>query len=148
VSEAGKQTAATALLFTTVSDRLPWARLSSIAKAHVADNSPLDEIFAEHWRRLQTVPSDEWEDACRKALKKKAGLFDSHPSLRERLKAIGISPKEALKWIRKQSGPPARDLFPDWPVLEKILTDELMALYRQDHFAKRELAQIILRRPR
>ncbi len=50
--------------------------------------------------------------------------------------------------IRKQTGPPAGDLFRDWPVLEKVLTDELMVLYREDYFAKCGMAQMILRKPR
>jgi Zn-dependent protease with chaperone function len=148
VHEAGKETAATALLLAIVSERLPWVRLSSIAKSHVAANEPIEQIFAEHWRRVQSIPPDEWQEACRKELKKKTGLFDTHPSLRERLKAIGISPKQAAKLIQHQSGPPARDLFPDWEQIEKILTEELILAYRVDYLAKQEIAQIILGKPR
>src|SRR5207249_4209929 len=66
VHEAGKETAATSLLVAMVSERLPWVRLSSIAKSHVAANEPIEQIFAEHWRRVQSIPADEWQDACRK----------------------------------------------------------------------------------
>jgi Zn-dependent protease with chaperone function len=148
VREAGKETAAAALLVAMVSQRLPWVRLSSIAKSHVAANEPIEQIFAEHWRRVQSIPADEWQEACKKELKKKTGLFDSHPSLRERLKAMGISPKQAVKLIQYQSGPPARDLFPDWEQIEKILTEELILAYRVDYLAKREIAQIVLGKPR
>ncbi len=148
VHEAGKESAATALLVTAVSDRLPWVRLSSIAKSHVADAEPVEQIFAEHWRRVQAIPVDEWQEACKKELKKKTGVWDTHPCLRERLKAMGISPKQAVKLIQNQSGPPARDLFPDWEQIEKILTEELILAYRVDYLAKREIAQIILGKPR
>jgi Zn-dependent protease with chaperone function len=148
VREAGKETAAAALVVAMVSERLPWVRLSSIAKSHVAANEPIEQIFAEHWRRVQSIPADEWQEACKKALKKKTGLFDTHPCLRERLQAIGISPKQAVKLIQHQSGPPARNLFPDWEQIEKFLTEELIMAYRVDYLAKREIAQIILGKPR
>jgi Zn-dependent protease with chaperone function len=147
VEHAGKETAAAALVLLHVTQRLPWVRLSSIAKVHVASNEPMEQIFAEHWRRAQAVTKDEWEEACTKELKRKTEIFDTHPCLRDRLKAMGISPKKAFKLILDQQGPPARDLFPEWKQIEKLLTEELLALYREEYLAKRELAQIILGRP-
>jgi Zn-dependent protease with chaperone function len=147
VEQAGKDTAAVALLHITITDRLPWARLDSIAKSHAANNEPIDQIFAEHWRRARSIGPDEWDEACRKELKCKTRLFDTHPALRERLKAMGISAKRALKLLCRPQGPPARDLFPDWPLIEKVLTSELIAAYRELYWAKREMAQIMLGRP-
>ena len=148
VQHAGKETAANSLLVAVVSQRLPWVRLSSIAKSYATANEPIEQIFAEHWRRVQAIPADEWQEACKKELKRKTGLFDTHPSLRERLQAMGISPKQAIKLLQHQSGPPARDLFPDWEQVERILTEELILAYRVDYLAKREIAQIVLGKPR
>jgi Zn-dependent protease with chaperone function len=147
VQHAGKDVAASALLNLEIADRLPWARLDNIARSHAASNEPIEQIFAEHWRRAQSIDQGEWDEACRKALKKKTGLFDTHPALRERLKAMGVSAKRALKLIRHRQGSSARDLFPEWPTIEKLLTSELIAVYREQYQAKRELAQIMLGRP-
>jgi hypothetical protein len=38
-------------------------------------------------------------------------------------------------------------LIPNWPSVEKRLTSELIAVYRELHQAKREMAQIMLGRP-
>jgi Zn-dependent protease with chaperone function len=147
VQHAGKEAAATSLLFTTVTQRLPWARLSNIAKSHVATNEPIDQLFSEQMYRAQTTPPYEWEEACRGALKVKTEFRDTHPCLKERLKAMGVTTKQALKLIQKQKGPPARDLFPAWTDIEKLLTNQLIALYREEYQLKREMAQIILGRP-
>jgi Zn-dependent protease with chaperone function len=147
VQRAGKDVAASALLNLEIADRLPWARLDNIARSHAASNEPIEQIFAEHWRRAQSIDLDDWDEACREALRKKTGLFDTHPALRERLKAMGVSAKRALKLIGQQQGPSARDLIPNWPSVEKRLTSELIAVYRELHQAKRELAQIMLGRP-
>lgn len=114
-----------------MTERLPWVRLSSILKSHVANNELIEEAFAEHLRRVRGIAPDEWEEACRKELKRKADLFDSHPSLRDRLKAMGVSPKRAAKLLPDQDGPPARDLFPQWGLIERLLTDYLVGLYRR-----------------
>jgi hypothetical protein len=73
----------------------------------------------------------------------------SHPCLRDRLKAMGVSTKQAIHLItQKQESPPARTLFPNWKKLEKRLTANLMDVYRDEYLAKREMAQIIMGRPR
>ncbi len=41
-------------------------------------------------------------------------LFQRHG---ERLKAMGISPKRAIKLMLDQSGPAAKDLFPAWEAI-------------------------------
>jgi hypothetical protein len=43
------------------------------------------------------------------------GLFDTHPGRRDRLRALGVKPKKALRAALPQSGPPAGDLIPNWP---------------------------------
>ena len=69
--------------------------------------------------------------------------FDSHPALRDRLKAMGVPPRKALKLALDQAGPPARDLVPSWPAIERKLTERLIALYRESHLIKQEMGQIL-----
>jgi hypothetical protein len=94
----------------------------------------------------QTTPS-EWEDALRRELKQPPEPFDSHPTLKARLAAIGVSPKKALRLALNQAGPPARDLFEHWETIERTLTERLLIPYREAYLAKREMAQIFLGRP-
>src|SRR5262249_27091577 len=89
VRQAGKEAAAAALIYLEVTERLPWSRLENIVKGCVANNQPLDSVFAEQVRLARATRPYEWEDACRKVLRVKTGRFDSHPALKERLAAGG-----------------------------------------------------------
>ena len=74
--------------------------------------------------------------------------FPALESLRDRLKAMGMSPKKCFKLLlRAQSDSPARALFPAWRSIERVLTEQLVQAYREDYLAKREMAQIVLGRP-
>ncbi|HEV3116046.1 MAG TPA: M48 family metalloprotease [Gemmataceae bacterium] len=145
VAVAGADVAASGLILFTVSEIMPWVRLSSIAEACVAAREPMNSIFAEQARRARAASPSEWKDACRKALKQKTGLFDTHPCLKERLKAIGVSPRKALDMAVPSAEPPARALFANWELVEKLLTEKIMAIYREVHQHKMELAQIFAR---
>ena len=72
-------------------------------------------------------------------------MFDSHPCLKERLKAIGVSPRKALDMAVPSAEPPARALFANWELVEKLLTEKIIAIYREVHQHKMELAQIFAR---
>ena len=103
----------------------------------------MDKIFAEQHRLAKAVTPVEWEEALRKELKERTTLFDSHPCLKERLAALGVSPRKALQAALDQAGPQALALLPQWEKLEKELTCRLMIAYREQHFAKMELWQMI-----
>jgi Zn-dependent protease with chaperone function len=147
VRQVGKEKAAAALLYTTVLSGLPWLRLSDIAESYAKANDRLEGIFAEQVRRATKISSSDWQEACRKEMKKKTGWFDSHPQLRERLAAMGVSPRKAIHLPVIQTGLPARDLLLGWPEIERQLTEWLVNLYRAHYAAKMEIAQIILGRP-
>lgn len=147
VAHAGKEITAAALIHATVTERLPWVRLSSIAESAAVHTESLRQLFTEQMRRARHVDPSQWEEACRKELAVPTGPFDSHPALRERLKGIGVTPKKALKLALDQQGEPARDLFPDWEELEKKLSERVVDLYREVHLRKMEAGQILLGRP-
>jgi Zn-dependent protease with chaperone function len=149
VALVGKKTAAAALIHIYVLERLPGARLDHVLQSFVETNQPLDRAFAEQVRRLRATDDHDWESSCRRCLAKRTGAFDSHPSLRDRLKAIGASPRNAVTWARHQAldGPPAAELIPGWPAIEKVFTGQLVAAAREVFLHKREMAQILLGRP-
>jgi Zn-dependent protease with chaperone function len=147
VALVGKRVAAAALIHVTVTERLPWVRLTSIARSCVSTNQPMEQIFAEARQRSQTIDRADWEDALRRELARPTELFDTHPSLKARLKALGISPRKALALALDQTGARATALVPTWDRIERELTERLMTAVRVDHAAKMEMAQIFLGGP-
>jgi len=147
VEQVGKERAAAALLYTTVLDGVPSLRLSDIAQSYAKANDRLEGIFAEQVRRVTKISPSDWRDACRKDMRKKTGWFDTHPQLRDRLAAMGVSSRQALQLPIETSGPHARDLLPGWLEIEKQLTEWIVDIFRVQYAAKMEIAQIILGRP-
>lgn len=84
-----------------------------------------------------------------KALKRTTSWLDTHPALKDRLDRVGIQPRAALAAALKmqQAGPAARGLFVNWHLVEKLLSDRIVALHRSISHAKRVSAQIVLGRP-
>jgi Zn-dependent protease with chaperone function len=144
VEHAGEQRVATALVYLHATDSLPQARLQSLVETFVATNQPPSGLFAEQARLVREANRGSWEDACRRALARPTGLLDSHPSLRERLKAVGVPPKRAVGLALEQSGEPARDLVAGWERVELELSDRLMLPYREYFLAKMEVAQVLM----
>ncbi len=145
---AGEKRVATALVYLHATDFLPQARLQSLVETFVATRQPPTGLFAEQARLVRCANRGSWEDACRRALARGTGLFDDHPCLAERLKAVGVSSKKALSLALDQTGEPARDLITGWEHIELELSDRLMAPYREYFLAKMEVAQILVGRAR
>lgn len=148
LEQAGAEVAAAALVHLLVSPRLPFLQLFGIAETQAEFNNPLGPVIAEQEQRAASVTKSEWKEAFEKEMKRGTELFDSHPALRDRLKAIGVPPKKALALASAQSGPQARDLFDDWDAWEQRLSSMLVALAHESKQAKREIGQIIMGRPR
>lgn len=147
VEHVGKEQCAATSCLLEVVNHLPWSRLSSIAEACVAANEPLDGIFAEQVRRARSTPIVDWNDALTKALKQKTGLFDTHPCLKDRLKAVGVSSKRARQLASPPTGEPLAEQLHFWPQIEKKMTVQILTLYREWYQAKMEFAQIVVGRP-
>ncbi len=147
VAQVSKETAAASLILLTVTERLPWARLSTIVEQYAAGGQVAGQIFAEQVRRARTTSPSEWQDALRRELNRPTGSFDSHPALKERLAAMGVSPRKALRLVLDQSGPPAHELIPAWEEVEKLLAESLIEPYREYYLLKRDMAQVMLGRP-
>jgi hypothetical protein len=139
----GAKDAAQALIVMTVVERMPWIRLSSLAENWVATNQPVRLLFEEQEQAARSVSPSQWQDAIRKELKKETGIFVSHPSLKQRLQALGVSPKKAQRLIPELLGPAAYKLFGAWwPKLEKQLAERLLAPYREAYLAKMEVGEV------
>lgn len=143
LEQSGAEVAAQALIVMTVIERMPWIRLSSLAESWVATNQPAHLLFEEQERAARSVGPGEWQDAIRKELKRETGIFASHPGLKQRLKALGISPKKAQRLLPELSGPAGYELFGAWwPKLEKQLAERLLVPYREAHLAKMEVGEV------
>lgn len=147
VEHVGKEQAAATLVFMDVVNHLPWSRLTSIAESCVAVNEPLDGIFSEQLRRARVTSAIEWNDGLSKALKEQTGAFDSHPCLKERLKAIGVTSKKARQLAALPTGEPAADLLPFWPQIEKKMTERILHIVRVLFQDKMDFAAIVSGRP-
>jgi Zn-dependent protease with chaperone function len=148
VEHVGKEKAAAALVLVTLLHEMEWAALGAVAEACVETNQPLEGIFAEQVRRIRVAGPSDWEAALRKARRAFTGWYDSHPCLADRLKALRVSPKKALRLAMDLSGTPATELFANWPVVEKFLTDRIMDIVRENYLARQEyeaIAQAIAR---
>jgi Zn-dependent protease with chaperone function len=145
----GPDTAATTSVLISALEALPWANLFSIAESSSEMRIPLEQIYSEQAKRSKQLSASQWEDACRKALKAKTDLFDSHPCLRERLHAIGVSSQRAMEIARtlEQTGKPATALFVNWSVVEKLLTERVVARVREVTQFRRAVAALVLGKP-
>lgn len=149
LQQVGNEEAAATLLFLDALECLPSLRLANIAKDFAARQEPLAGIFVEQQRRALALDGADWEEAYKKALKKKTTRWSTHPALRDRLKAFGVSGKQAAQLLQeRQSGPLARELFPAWEGLEKLMSEQWLHAARIEQQVKQELAQIFIGRPR
>jgi Zn-dependent protease with chaperone function len=142
-----EETAATLLLLEAL-DCVPALRLQNIAKDFAARQELLDGIFAEQRRRAWAMDRADWDEACRKAIKRKTDRWSTHPALRDRLKAIDIAPKKAAALLETQRlGRLARELFPAWEGIERVMTEQWLTAIRIEQQLKREAAEIFMGRP-
>jgi Zn-dependent protease with chaperone function len=146
VEMVGKLEAASTCILLDVLEEMPWCRLSSVARGYAMHRERPEDIFAEQVRRARVCDPSEWQDACRKTLKAKPRWFDTHPRLKDRLRALGVSSKKASQLALDlfQGGEPAHTLVPQWPRVQKVLSDRMMAMYQQYYWAMREVADLMI----
>lgn len=148
VELVGEKQAAWTLIALCSIDEMPWSRLASVAEWFAVMRTRDASVFSEQVRRARQVTPSQWEEACRRALKRKTGLFDSHPCLRDRLSAIGVSPKKALGLAAKlQPGETDPSEFIEgWDAIDESMSAFLVALVQCVQQDKRDMAAIILGR--
>jgi hypothetical protein len=143
LEEVGEKAAASALILISVSDCMPWTRLSAVAESWAETNERPQILFQEHARAVQALDASEWQDGLRKAFKRPTSVFDSHPGLKDRLAAMGISPKQAQRFTPHLTGSPAHELFDQyWLPLEKRLAEKLLEPFREAHLVRTEIGEI------
>jgi Zn-dependent protease with chaperone function len=142
-----KQTALTLIAITSI-DEMPWSRLASVAEWFAVMRTRDASVFSEQVQRARQATPSQWEDACRRALKHKTGVFDTHPCLKDRLKAIGVSPKKAVGLAAKlQPGATDPSEFIDgWDAIDEAMSAFLVAIVQCIQQEKRDLAAIVLGR--
>jgi Zn-dependent protease with chaperone function len=130
VDQVGAEGAATTLVLLNVLENMPWANLSNMAENMAMANYRVDHFFEEQVRRLRAAGKSDWEDALRKALREETQWYSTHPSLKARLKPLGVKARDVLPLAMNMTGEPATALFADWPAVEKYLTRKLLAVAR------------------
>jgi Zn-dependent protease with chaperone function len=144
VEQAGAEVAGATLVHLHVTPRMPWVRLTSVVESAIAQGQPVPkDVFDEQVRRAKTASRDEWERVLKKELATPTGPYDSHPALKDRLKAIGVSPKKALAAALDTDGEPATAIFPAWTSLQAKLSARLTALAFERHRAIQETGAIL-----
>ena len=138
IEMVGRKDAAATLVLLHVFGNMKGTDLGSVAESYVQTNERLDQIFAEQVRRIRVASKMVWEDALKKAMREKTGWLDSHPCLKERLAAIGVVPKKALRLAMDLSGEPSTALFANWPLVEKFLTRKIVDIVRENYHARKD----------
>ena len=107
---AGKEAAASALIYIHVVYEMPWANLMDVLAIAASVGAPSTNVFSDQAARAAGATYDDWADIAKDELRKNTGALDSHPCLRERLEAIGATLNKEVHAGRRQSaGALARD---------------------------------------
>ena len=143
VKQAGVEAASSALIYVCVTEHLRWANISRMIEIAVKSEQVMVPIFAQQVQEARTTDDKEWKKALNKALMEFTNLFDDHPCLRDRLKAMGIEPKKALRVALEQRGTPTSVLIPGWDRIEKEMSERLMLPYRERRAALLDAYKVI-----
>ena len=145
--QSGSEISAAALIYFHVADRLPWGNLMNIVEKQIKTQNPDHDVFAEQVRMVRGTSSMDWMEALKRELKTKTLPYDTHPCLKARLKALGVSHKDALNLLLDHSAPRASDLIDDWPKIASDLGKKITARYRVYYFAIQEFKQFLTGKP-
>jgi Zn-dependent protease with chaperone function len=139
----GRKNAAATLVLVNVFGTMKGTDLASVAESFVNTNERLDQIFAEQVGRIKASTRVDWQDALNKALRAQTGRYDSHPCLKDRLAAMDVAPKKALRLAMDLSGEPATVLFANWAIVEKFLTRKIVDIVREQIFARKRYVETV-----
>jgi len=107
-----------------------FLRINAIADIAVKAGEKLDKIFGDHHEKAKGLGATEWENAFKKAMRRTADPLSPRPSLKDRLKALGVQPKQAFEAFQKESGTLFREEMPAWPVIEQKLIQLWVNIFR------------------
>lgn len=139
-----KETAQTLAMIETI-HRIPWLSIESIGTSLAAHRQAGESAFSELQERARRMSAMDWEEAFAKAWKAKTSLYDTHPSLKDRVKALGVKRKALQGQLGKDTSPPLASEMPIWPGLAKKLTTNVVAIFQQREQEMAELQQVISR---
>src|SRR5205823_2699367 len=117
---------------------VPWANLANMAENMAMANYRVDHFFEEQVRRLRASGQSDWENALRQALREKTQWHSTHPSLKDRLKPLGVKARDVLPLAMNMTGERATKLFANWPEVEKYLSKKLLAIVRVRYGERRQ----------
>lgn len=145
VDQSGAKDTATALFYVHVTPLIPEISFHDMMMAIAKTRDFEKRAFTSQVREIRRASKSDWKKAMRRALKQTTRLFDDHPSLVDRLKAIGVEPDEAFAWAWQMEGEPTSELVDTWDELERKLTIRLVAPYLAAIESKHELAALMSR---
>lgn len=139
-----KETAQTLALIETI-HRIPWLSVESIGTSMAAHRQKGESVFTELQERARRMSIVDWEEAFTKAWKTQTSLYDTHPSLKDRIKALEVKRKAIQGALGADTSPPLANEMPIWPGLAKKLTINLVAIFQEREQQIAELQKMISR---
>jgi len=137
-----KETALTLALIDTI-HRIPWLSMESIGTSMAMHHKKGESVFGELKMRARSMSIVDWEEAFTKAWKHETSLFDTHPCLKDRIKALKVKRKTILTQLGRDPSPPLAQEMPIWAGLEKKLTEILVVIFRERQRTIVELQQML-----
>ncbi|MBL8824354.1 MAG: M48 family metalloprotease [Planctomycetia bacterium] len=141
----GAKEAAKALVLIEILHRVPWLGIESIGTSMAMHRSKGEQVFGELQQRMKSMSAVDWADAFAKAWKEESSLYHSHPTLKERVKALGVKRKVLMAELGKDTSPPLAMEMPLWHSLEKKLSDFLVLVFQQRQQDIADLQELIRR---
>ncbi len=117
----GPQRTAQALKNVVLAHAIPDLSIQELFREYAQNERPIENLYAEHRRRWAELPAAKINRVETEIMNRRTSIWDTHPSLRNRIAAVGkVEAKELV--VDK----PAHRLFADWPKLEKEITEALV----------------------
>jgi len=137
-----KETALTLALIDTI-HRIPWLGMESIGTSLAMHKNTGETVFTELRARARSMSVVDWEEAFTTAWRQETSLYDTHPCLKDRIKALSVKRKTILAQLGQDPSPPLAQEMPVWKGLEKKLTNILVLIFQERQQQLAEIQQLL-----
>jgi len=141
--QAGERDTALGLFYVHVTPLIDGCSLNDLLQTLARTQSFQVKAFTEQVSIVRAASKKNWKKAMKTCLFHGTGMFDDHPCLKSRLRAIDVDPEEALDWAMNMAGDPLSYQIKGWHELEKKLTIRVLAPYLESIEVKKDIAAII-----
>jgi Zn-dependent protease with chaperone function len=140
--QAGESDTAVGLFYVHVTPLIEGCSLNDLLKSLARTQSFHVKAFTEQVSNVRAASKKDWKRAMRSCLFHGTRLFDDHPCLKSRLRALDVDPEDALDWALNMNGDPLSYQIRGWQELEKKLTIRVLAPYIDAIEVKKDIAAI------